>query len=62
MTQHSSPCKMRRLNLNYLALVFVMLVAIAVGLIGIANRGTTPWILALPLMVAAWGITHLRDE
>lgn len=48
-------------NLVSLAVFFAMLVAIAVGIVGIIIRDTTPWVLLLPTVVAAWSILTIKD-
>jgi len=49
-----------RVNLTSVALLFVAVVAIAVGLIGIAVRGTPPWTLIAPILLGVYSILTLR--
>lgn len=49
-----------RVNLASAATLFVAVVAIAVGLIGIAVRGTTPWIMVFPTLLGVYAILTMR--
>lgn len=49
------------INLVSLAVLLVGLVAIALMLIGVALRGTSPWLLALPVALACVAILDLRQ-
>jgi F0F1-type ATP synthase assembly protein I len=48
-------------SLSSIATLFVVLVATIVGLIGVANRGTTPWVLVVPLIVGIYAILTIRE-
>lgn len=49
-----------RVNLVSLAVLFLCIVAIALMLIGIATRGTTPLVVIPPVAVGFWAILDLR--
>ena len=47
-------------DLVSLSILLVALVAVALGLIGVALRGTTPLVVIPPLLLGCWGIATLR--
>lgn len=53
--------RLKGVDLVMLAMLMVALVAIALGLIGVASRGTTPLVLIPAVAAAAFAITHLRE-
>lgn len=66
MTVHHHPQHRARpknnhhVDLTSAAALFIAIVAISVSLIGIAVRGTTPFVLILPTLLGCWAILTLR--
>lgn len=57
---HASPTRHNKLDTVSLVMLFIAVVAIAVGLVGIAIRGTAPWILIGPTLLGCWAIVRLN--
>jgi F0F1-type ATP synthase assembly protein I len=58
--QHQSPTRHKRLDSVSLVMLFIAVVSVAVGLVGIAVRGTAPWILIGPTLLGCWAIVRLN--
>jgi uncharacterized membrane protein len=56
-SRHAS--RNRRLDVVSLAVLFVAIVAIALSLVGVAERGTSPLVLIAPLLVGCAAIIGL---
>ncbi|PTU57173.1 hypothetical protein DBB34_05350 [Sphaerisporangium cinnabarinum] len=52
----------RRFNLISVAVLFVAIVATALMLIGIAERGTNPGFILIPVAVAVVAILDIRER
>ena len=48
-----------KINLASVAILFVVIVAIIVGLIGVAVASTSPWVLLVPMFVGVYAILNL---
>lgn len=57
---HPARITLENVSLISLAVLFVSIVAIALALIGVAVRGTTPLVAIPPLAVGCWAILTIR--
>lgn len=57
---HRHSNRFQRIDTVSLAVLFLAIVAIAVVLVGIAERGTSPLVLIAPTLLGCWAIVSLR--
>lgn len=58
---HSHPTRNRRFDRLSAIVLFISIVAIALALVGIAERGTSPLVLLAPTLLGCWAIYGLRN-
>ena len=49
-------------RLTSVALLFIVVVALAVGLIGVNKGETSPWVLTVPIAVGTYATLTIREK